>query len=198
MGPLLWALSVRSRKCSRMLATRIAATGTSVSASPDGSRVSITARSFLQKRRSTRFSAIGLTFQTSPWTNVTRSIRRIIGRVKAVIHAGRQPQRQEAPVAMAFHQIRVAEQVEQRIRRTLDLEQLGILDAAVSANDAIARGHDDGRVGIDRPQPGAKLPGEAVVQALELGLSSLPTGRGRKTAASRRSRRPAPAGSRSC
>ena len=58
-----------------MLATRIAATGTSVSASPVESRVWITARSFLQNSRSTRFSAIGLTFQVSPWMNVTRSIR---------------------------------------------------------------------------------------------------------------------------
>ena len=57
-----------------MLATRIAATGTSVSASPVESRVCSTARSFLQNRRSTRFSAIGLTFQTSPWMNVTLSI----------------------------------------------------------------------------------------------------------------------------
>ena len=58
-----------------MLATRMAATGTSVSASPDARRVCSTARSFLQNSRSTRFSAIGLTFQTSPWMNVTRSIR---------------------------------------------------------------------------------------------------------------------------
>ena len=57
-----------------MLATRIAATGTSVSASPVASCVRITARSFLQNSRSTRFSAIGLTFQTSPWMSVTRSM----------------------------------------------------------------------------------------------------------------------------
>ena len=58
-----------------MLATRMAATGTSVSASPPASRVRITARSFLQNSRSTRFSAIGLTFQVSPLMKVTRSIR---------------------------------------------------------------------------------------------------------------------------
>ena len=50
-----------------MLATRMAATGTSVTRSPvAASRVSITARSFLQNSFSTRFSAIGLTFQVSP------------------------------------------------------------------------------------------------------------------------------------
>jgi hypothetical protein len=53
-------------KCSRMLATRIAATGTSVSSAPPGKRQRMTARSFLQNSRSTRASAIGLTFQVSP------------------------------------------------------------------------------------------------------------------------------------
>ncbi len=73
-GPRVCAFSTMSRKCRRMLATRIAATGTSVTASPVDRCVRITARSFLQNRRSTRFSAIGLTFQTSPWISVTRSI----------------------------------------------------------------------------------------------------------------------------
>ena len=50
-----------------MLATRIAATGTSVISWPlASSRVRMTARSFLQYSRSTRFNAIGLTFQVSP------------------------------------------------------------------------------------------------------------------------------------
>ena len=50
-----------------MLATRIAATGTSVIRWPvAASRVCSTARSFLQNSFSTRLSAIGLTFQVSP------------------------------------------------------------------------------------------------------------------------------------
>ena len=50
-----------------MLATSMAATGTRVTAWPlAASRVRITARSFLQNSRSTRLSAIGLTFQVSP------------------------------------------------------------------------------------------------------------------------------------
>ena len=50
-----------------MLATSIAATGTSVIMAPDcGSRQRMTARSFLQNNRSTRLSAMGLTFQVSP------------------------------------------------------------------------------------------------------------------------------------
>ena len=59
-----------------MLATSIAATGTKVSAWPvRDSLALITARSFLQNRRSTRRSVAGLTFQVSPgkWeTELTR------------------------------------------------------------------------------------------------------------------------------
>src|SRR5262245_1048 len=56
-----------SRNGRRMLATNMAATGTSVIRWPlPASRVRNTARSFLQNRFSTRLSAIGLTFQVSP------------------------------------------------------------------------------------------------------------------------------------
>ena len=50
-----------------MLATRMAATGTRATAKPlPASVLWITARSFLQNKRCTRLSAIGLTFQVSP------------------------------------------------------------------------------------------------------------------------------------
>ena len=49
-----------------MLATRMAATGTSSSGVPSARRVCSAARSFLQNRRSMRWSAIGFTFQVSP------------------------------------------------------------------------------------------------------------------------------------
>ena len=52
-----------------------------------------------------------------------------------------------------------------------------------------SRGTDhDGRIGIGRTQARAELARKAIVQALELGLAAPPTGRDRKTAASRRSR----------
>ena len=73
----------------------------------------MTARSFLQNSCSIRFSAIGLTFQVSPLMKLTCSIRQSRGRVKAVIHARRQPQRDEAAVAVRLHQRGIAEQVEQ-------------------------------------------------------------------------------------
>src|SRR5205085_12560009 len=63
-----------SRKCRRMLATRIAATGTRVTTTPDGrSVVRMTARSFLQNNLAIRLSAIGLTFHVSPEMYVTLS-----------------------------------------------------------------------------------------------------------------------------
>jgi len=50
-----------------MLATRMAATGTSAIGWPEADRrVRSTARSLRQNSRSTRLSAIGLTFQVSP------------------------------------------------------------------------------------------------------------------------------------
>jgi hypothetical protein len=58
--------AARPAKCSRMLATRIAATGTSAIGGRRSSRQRSTARSLRQNSRSTRASAIGLTFQVSP------------------------------------------------------------------------------------------------------------------------------------
>ena len=61
-------------------------------------------------------------------------------------------------------------------------------DRAVRADDGVARADHDRRIGIGRPQARLQLAREAVVQALELGLAAPRTDRGRKTAASRRSR----------
>jgi len=65
----------------RMLATRTAATGTSVSDSSDPrGRMRTIARSFLQNSRGTRFSAGGFTFHTSPGTYTTSSTSPSAGR----------------------------------------------------------------------------------------------------------------------
>src|SRR5262252_4699061 len=64
--------SKRSRKCSLIPATRIAATGTSATVWVlPCRRARITARSLRQNSRSTRASAIGLTFHVSPAMYVT-------------------------------------------------------------------------------------------------------------------------------
>ena len=71
---------------------------------------------------------------------------------------------------MTLHQRGIAEQVEQRIGRALDLIEFAIADRAVRADDAVGRADHDLWVAIGSPQAGAELAREAVVQALELGL----------------------------
>ena len=78
--------------------------------------------------------------------------RGVIGRVEAMIHARRQPQREEAAVAVLLDQRGIAEQIEQRVRRALDLEQFGIGDPAVRRRRCRRSGWSRRR---DRDRPGA-------------------------------------------
>ena len=76
-----------------MPATRIAATGTSVTTIPQGrSIVRMTARSFLQNNLATRLSAIGLTFHVSPRNEGNPVDGAVVRSMEMVIHAGGQPQ----------------------------------------------------------------------------------------------------------
>jgi hypothetical protein len=65
-GPFQRRCSSTFKACRRMLATSTAATGTSATGWPCASCSRSTARSLRQNSRSTRASAIGLTFQVSP------------------------------------------------------------------------------------------------------------------------------------
>ncbi len=93
--------------------------------------------------------------------------------MEAVIHARRQPQCEEAAVAVLLHQLGIAQQVQQGIRRALDLEQLGAGDLAERADDAVAGARHNIGVGIEGAQARLQLPREAIVKALELGLFGL-------------------------
>ena len=64
----------------------------------------------------------------------------------------------------------IAEQVHQRIAGALDLKQLGILDRAMRADNAVAWTDHDQGVGIGRTQPRLELAREAVVQTFEFGF----------------------------
>ena len=113
-----------------MLATRIAATGTSVSASPDvrrrlDHRALVLAEQPLDPFQRDRIDVPGIAADEGDLLDPA-----VGGRVKAVIHARGQPQRDEAAVAVGVHQFGIAEQIEQRIGRALDLEQFGVLDGA--------------------------------------------------------------------
>ena len=47
---------------------------------------------------------------------------------------------------------RIAEQIVERVGKSLDLQNLAVLARARGADDPIARADQDGRVGIDRPR----------------------------------------------
>jgi hypothetical protein len=95
----------------------------------------------------------------------------IVRRVKAVIHAGRQPQGGKAAIAMRRHQFGIAKQVQQLIAGALDLKQLGVRDGAERADDGIARARHDLRIRVERAQAGPQFADKAIVQAGEIRLA---------------------------
>ena len=102
------------------------------------SRQRMTARSFLQNSRSTRLQRDGIHVP-----RVARDVRHllhaaVVGRVKAVIHARGQPQRREPPAAVVAHQLIVAQQIRQRIRKALRLQHRSVLHPAAGAHQRIA------------------------------------------------------------
>ena len=89
--------------------------------------------------------------------------------MEAVVHAGRQAQRDVAAVAIALDQRRVAEQVEQGVGKALGLEQLRCRQSRRRRRRCRRRGWSGCRDRrFDRPRAGLQLAGEAVVQAAEL------------------------------
>ena len=142
------------------------------------------ARSFLQNSRSTRLSVIGLVFQVSPGDVGDLLDGAVVGRVEAVVHAGRQPQRDVAAVAVELDQLGIAQQVLQRVGEALGLDQHGRRRSRPDAPTMrVARADQHGGIGIDRARAGLELADEAVVQAREPRLGRLVEVRGRRTAA---------------
>jgi hypothetical protein len=74
---------------------------------------------------------------------------------------------------VCFDQRGVAEQIEQRIRRALDLKQFRIGDRAVRADDGVRRAGHYRRIRVGRTQARAQLAGKAIMQALEAGFLGL-------------------------
>src|SRR6516162_2896976 len=74
----------------------------------------------------------------------------VMRRVKTVIHARGQAQRDVAAVAMSLRQRAVAEQVRQRVETPLDLIEPGAGDRAARAHDRITRADEDFGVMVDR------------------------------------------------
>jgi hypothetical protein len=65
----------------------------------------------------------------------------------------------------------IAEQVEDRIRRALDLKHLTIRNPAEGTDNRIARARDDVGIRIERPQARLELARETVMQAFEIRLA---------------------------
>ena len=99
--------------------------------------------------------------------------RAVVRRVKAVVHAGRNSQRDVAAVAVALDEFGIAEQVEQGVGKAFGLYHLRVLDTAARADDCIARTDEHRRVVIYRPRALLELADEAVVHAGEAGFLRL-------------------------
>ena len=93
----------------------------------------------------------------------------IVGRVKAMIHARRQPQRDVAAVAVQAHELVVDQEILQGIGKTLGLDQLIPHDGTRAPDDGVAGTDQDGRIWVDGPRSDLQLADEAVVQAAKLG-----------------------------
>ena len=68
---------------------------------------------------------------------------------------------------------RPAQQILQRVGKSLDLKELGPGDRPAGADDRVAGADQDGWIGVDRPGAVLELPGEALVHAAEIGFLRL-------------------------
>ena len=143
-----------------MLATRIAATGTSVSGlagrqTRADHRALVLAEQPLDPLQRDRIDVPDVAMDQRDALDM-----RVIRRVEAVIHARGQPQRDEASVAVLLDQRGIAEQIEQRIGRALDLEQLGVARSGRGRRRCRREGltTTDG-IRIERPQARLAAPG---------------------------------------
>ena len=139
-----------------MLATRIAATGTSVIAMAGGGqlrlqhRALVLAEQLLDALERDRIDVPGIAGDVGHLLDAA-----VVRRVEAVVHAGRQAQRDVAAVAIGVHEVGIAEQILQRVGKSLGLDQLGAGDPAAGADDRIAGADQDCR---DRRRRAARRP----------------------------------------
>src|SRR5262249_56254207 len=90
------------------------------------------------------------------------------------IHARFQPQRRIGAVATALDQTRVKQQILQRVRKALGLEQRGAADFAAGADDRVARADQNVRAALDWADAILEFANKHVVQAFQLLLLALP------------------------
>jgi glycosyltransferase involved in cell wall biosynthesis len=94
----------------------------------------------------------------------------VMRRMKAVIHAGTQPQGYVDAVAEGTRELVVVDQLRQRVGEPLGLDQLGAGDRAARADDRVAGADEHAGILGDGPRAIAQRAHEAVVQAAEARL----------------------------
>ncbi len=90
--------------------------------------------------------------------------------MEAVVHARGQAQCHVAAIAVGLDQFPVAQQIVQRVRKTLGLVEARAGDGAAGADNGIAWADQDVRRLVDRARAVLELAGEAIVHAAEMRL----------------------------
>jgi hypothetical protein len=153
----------------RMLATKMAATGTRVMSVPaGGKRQRMIARSFLQNKRSTRLSAVYIPGVARDVVHLFHAA--IVRRMKAVIHARGESQRRELAVAIVAREFRIAEKIRQGICEALGLQHRALVHLTAGTHQCVAGTRQKAGIHLDRPRSVRKFAREAVVQAGEAGF----------------------------
>ena len=122
-----------------MLATRIAATGTRVITMPEGrsivrmTRALILAEQFGDAVERDRIDVPCVAGNVNDLVDDA-----VVWRMEAVIHAGRQPQRNVLAVAIELDELRVDQQILQRVGKSFGLDQLVPVDPSAGADNRIA------------------------------------------------------------
>ena len=137
------------------------------------------ARSLRQNRRSTRLQRDRVDVPGVA-ADVGHIAQPAVGRrMEAVVHRRGQAQRDVDAVAEVGRQRIAAEQIGQRVRHALGLEQLRALHIAAGADDGVAGAGDHVGAGVDHARAGHELARETGVQAVEvlqLGVAQVQVG----------------------
>ena len=84
-----------------------------------------------------------------------------------MIHARGQPQRRVLATLVVTHEVRVAQEIEERVREPLRLQHRPSSDRSAGADQRVAGTHQGAGVGIDWTHAVPQFAGKALVHALE-------------------------------
>ena len=143
-----------------MLATSTAATGTRVTECAGGrepcpqQRAFVLAEQLFDPAQRDRIDVPGVAGDVGHLIDAA-----IMRRVEAVVHARGQPQRHVAAIAVGLDQVGIAQQLLERVGKSLDLIEIGAGDRAAGADDGVAGADQDVGAAIDRARAVLELAG---------------------------------------